>query len=457
MFKRSSIAAIAAAALMGLTLSVGATFAQDATTPTPAPTATEIPAIELGTGGTHINFWNGLTGSDGATMNDLLAGFVKDHPEISVTMQEIPWDTLYPKLQTTFAAGTTPPDLILLHSAQIPQFASYGVLMDIGSWYKDKGGFFPGDDISKITRDGMDYQGVTYGIPLDNHGRGLWISKNAFQKAGLDADKVTEPTNYKDWVALFQKLTLDKNGKNAADPAFDPNNVVQWGFTVSEWPRVNFMASLVQHGGNWISDDGKTVTINSDAGVAALQDWVDLVYKYHVSPPEAGFDSWGAYAAGTLAILPTGTWFHNQANLDTDIQSAVWPNFQFGDTPATYMGIHTFMVPATESGTQLDAVKTLVEWVSNNQKGWAASGQVPARLSVQADLDPATYSSNIIIGKTMAQYGTLDWSSPALLEMFTSIDPELSAALNNQKTAKQALDDAASRMQEALDRVASGG
>ena len=91
------------------------------------------------------------------------------------------------------------------------------------------------------------------------------------------------------------------------------------------------------------------------------------------------------------------------------------------------------------------------------EKGWAASGQVPARLSVQAELDPANYPSNIIIGKTMAEYGTLDWPSPAILELFTAIDPELSAALNNQKSAKQALDDAAARMQQALDRVAAGG
>ncbi|MHB8627573.1 MAG: ABC transporter substrate-binding protein [Aggregatilineales bacterium] len=455
MFKRSLLIMVAitlALSIAAFSHSGGALAADATVTPTPAPTATNVVA-QLGSGGTHLAFWNGLTGSDGSTMADLLAGFVKEHPEISVTMEEIPWGTLYPKLQTALVGGT-PPDVVILHSAQIPQFASYGVLMDLGSWYKDKGGFFPGDDISKITRDGMDYKGVTYGIPLDNHGRGLWLSKNAFKKAGVDPN-MKEPTNYADWVALFQKLTLDKNGKNAADPAFDPKNVVQWGFTVGEWPRVNFMAGLIQNGGNWVSADGKTITINSDAGVAALQQYIDLVYKYHVSPPEAGFDTWGGFAAGAVAILPTGTWFRNQAHLDTDIDSFVWPTVQFGPKQATYMGIHTFMVPATETGAQLAAVKTLVQWVSEHQIGWAASGQVPARLSVQAALDPTNYPSNIIIGKTMAAYGTLDWSTPAILEMFDAIDPELSAALNNQKTAKQALDDAAKRMQSALDRAGS--
>ncbi len=455
MFKRSLLIMVAITLALSIAAfsHTGTTRAADATTtPTPAPTATNVVA-QLGSGGTHLAFWNGLTGSDGSTMADLLAGFVKEHPEISVTMEEIPWDTLYPKLQTALVGGT-PPDVVILHSAQIPQFASYGVLMDLSSWYVDKGGFFPGDDVSKITRAAMDYKGVTYGVPLDNHGRGLWINKGAFKKAGVDVN-MKEPTNYADWVALFQKLTLDKNGKNAADPAFDPKNVVQWGFTVGEWPRVDFMANLVQNGGNWVSADGKTVTINSDAGIAALQQEIDLVYKYHVSPPQAGFDTWGGYAAGAVAILPTGTWFRNQAHLDTDIDSTVWPTYQFGAAQATYMGIHTFMVPATESGAQLAAVKTLVQWVSEHQIGWAASGQVPARLSVQAQLDPVNYPSNIVIGKTMAAYGTLDWQTPAILDMFTAIDPELSAALNGQETAKQALDNAAARMQQALDRSAS--
>jgi len=453
MFKRSLLAALAftTTAAMALVAMPRNSYAADSTsTPTPAPTATNVVA-NVGSGGTHLAFWNGLTGSDGSTMADLLAGFVKDHPEISVTMEEIPWDNMYTKFQAAMVGGT-PPDVVIMHSAQIPQFATYGVLMDLGSWYKDKGGFFPADDISKITRDAMDWKGVTYGIPLDNHGRGLWVNKGAFKKAGLDPN-MTEPTNYADWVALLQKLTLDKNGKNAADPAFDPKNVDQWGYAVGEWARVDFMALLVQNGGSWIGADGKTITVNSDAGVAALQQYVDLVYKYHVSPPASGFDSWAAYGAGKLALLPTGTWFRNQAHLDTNIDSAVWPTFQFGAKQATYMGIHTFMVPNTESGAQLDAVKTLVEWMSNNQKGWAASGQVPARLSVQAALDPTNYPSNIIIGKTMAAYGTLDWQTPAVLDMFSAIDPELSAALNGQETAKQALDNAAARMQAAQDRV----
>src|SRR5215510_10374887 len=117
MFKRKSLLALGAAALMGLTLSVGATFAQDAATPVPLPTATDIPPIELGSGGTHISFWNGLTGYDGVTLIDMLTPFTKDHPDISVTVEQIPWNTLYTKLQAAFVAGQ-PPDVIILHASE---------------------------------------------------------------------------------------------------------------------------------------------------------------------------------------------------------------------------------------------------------------------------------------------------------------------------------------------------
>jgi ABC-type glycerol-3-phosphate transport system substrate-binding protein len=449
MFKRSSVVGLLVVlmtVMMVFALSLVSTTAQDAT-PIPEPTAI---VSDLGTGGLRISFWNGLTGSDGVTLNDMLTQFVAENPDISVTTEIIPWNTLYTKLQTAFVAGT-PPDVFMLHASEIPQFASYGVLKDLSGWYTANGGWFPGDDVSEITYNGMLYDGVTYGIPLDNHGRGLFINVGAFERAGVDPS-APPPTDYAGWVALFQQLTLDANGNNAASPDFDSENVVQWGFTVGEWPRVNFLAALAQNGGSMLSEDGSSIAVNSEAGVTALQQLIDLVYTYNVSPPEAGFDTWQGFAADSVAVLPTGTWFRNFAAEQTDITWAAWPQFQFGPQPATWFGAHTWMVPVGLEGERLEAVQTLIQWVSENQVGWAASGQVPARISAQAALDPENYPSNIILGETFTQYGILDIQNVAVQEMYAALDPELSAALNGQKTAQQALDDAAQRMQQVLDR-----
>jgi ABC-type glycerol-3-phosphate transport system substrate-binding protein len=430
--------------VLGLSMSV--TMAQDATA-VPTPTAI---VSELGSGGTHISFWNGLTGSDGVTLNAMLSQFVVDHPEVSVTTEIIPWGTLYTKLQAAFVAGQ-PPDMFLLHASEIPQFASYGVLKDLSPWYTSGGGWFPDEDISATTMSGMELDGVKYGIPLDNHGRGLWINKTAFTNAGVDPE-AAPPTTYEGWVELFQQLTLDANGNNAASPDFDPENVVQWGFTVGEWPNVNFQAALAQNGGSIISEDGTTITVNSPEGVEALQHFIDLVYTYHVSPPASGYDTWLGFAGGQVAVLPTGTWFRNYAVDQTDIDWAAWPQFQFGPNQATWFGAHTFMVPVNQEGEKLDAVQTLIQWVSDHQVDWAASGQVPARISAQEQLDPENYPSNILLGQTFGEYGIQDPKHVAIQEMYAALDPELNAALNGQKTAQQALDDAAERMQQVLDR-----
>lgn len=447
MFKRVSLATFLILLLVlsiALSLPMG-TLAQDEAEPTPIVST-------LGDGEIQISFWNGLTGSDGVTMNEMLAAFVAENPEIGVTSEIIPWATLYAKLQAAFVANQAP-DVFLLHASEVAQFASYGVLKDLGPWYTDGGGWFPNDDLSDITFSGMQWEGVTYAIPLDNHGRGLWINLDMFEAAGLDTDPSSMPTTYEGWVELFQQLTLDANGNNAASEDFDPENVVQWGYAVGEWPLVNFLSALAQHGGSFVSEDGTTVTVNSEAGIAALQQAVDLVYTYNVSPPAAGFDTWQAFAGGTLAVIPTGTWFRNFAEDQTDINGAAWPQVQFGEQPATWFGAHTFMVPVGLEGEKLEAVETMIRWISENQVEWASSGQVPARLSAQEALNPENYPSNILLGQTFTDYGILDYQSTVIQEMYAALDPELNAALNNLKTAEQALNDAAERMQQALNRA----
>jgi len=83
---------------------------------------------------------------------------------------------------------------------------------------------------------------------------------------------------------------------------------------------------------------------------------------------------------------------------------------------------------------------------------WAASGQVPARLSAQAALDPEHYPSNILLGQTFAEYGVQDPKTTVTQEILSYLDAGLQEALNDIKPLDQALNEAAALMQEALDR-----
>ena len=418
-----------------------AAVAQDA-----EPVVTDLGASDL-----KVSYWHGLSGSDGATMNEMLADFVDQNPNIGVSAELLPWETLYAKLQASFLAGT-PPDLVLMHASELPQYAGYGVMRQMSDWYTSGGGWLPDDDLAPSTYAGMHHDGVLYGIPLDNHGMGQWINVDHFEAAGLDPDGPM-PDSYEGWVELFQQLTLDANGNNAASEDFDAEDVVQWGYSVRRYPRVNFLGHLAQHGGSLISEDGTTVTVNSEAGMAALQKSYDLVYKYHVSPVPAGFDAWQGYASGVVSVIPAGTWFLNFSKT-IDINSKAIAFNQFGPEPAAWFGIHSFFVPASLEGEKLEAVETLLQWMLENQAHWAQSGQVPALLSVQASLDAENFPSNIVLGASFADHGVIDYPSTATAELSHSgLGPELNAALNDQKTVEQALNDAAERMQAILDRA----
>jgi len=436
--------------IAGLSITVSVSMAQDATA-TVAPSPTPIVSTDLGTGGTHISLWDGLTGSDGSTLDSMLATYVKANPDVSITDEEIDWNTFYAKLQAAFVAGD-PPDMFIFHFSEIPVFASESLLMDTDSLYDDHGGPLPAKDYADPAWSALTYDGARYGVLLDNHGYSTWVNPKLWTAAGLDPTK--EPTNYADIVADLQKLTIDKNGKNAADPAFDVNNVVQWGFS-PDWLHYFFESVMFQNGGAVVSADGKTATINSDQNVKTLQSLMDLTYKYHVSPPFAGFDSWGTFAAGKLATIDTGTWFLNEAKAVQPDNYMAWPILQMGANPGVLFNGHVMQEPASLSGDQKAAVDKIMEWVSDNDNLWAASGQVPARISLRDGLDPSKYVSNTVIGKSFQDYGHPYPTTPAELDIANAEDPDLSAAFANQMTAQAALDDANTRIQQILDREGS--
>lgn len=430
--------------ILSLLLATGLFTNALAQTEPPEPVVTE-----LGSGGTQISFWNGLSGSDGVTLNTMLEQFVAENPDISVRTEIIDWGTLYPKLQAAFVAGD-PPDVFVLHASEIPQFQSLGVLKPLDYLYDTNGGPLPAADFAQPGFDGVQVDGVPYGVLLDNHGRGTWANLGLLEAAGVEP---TIPNNYEDLIAMLQKLTLDTNGNNAASPDFDPQNVAQWGTAIGEYILVDFEGFVWQHGGALMSEDGTTATVNSEEAIAALQKMHDMVYKYHVSPPPAGFDSWQSWAGGKVAIVPSGTWFRNFAADQTDISWQAMPFFQIGEQPATWFGAHTFMLPASAEGAELEAAERMITWVSDHQELWAASGQVPARISAQEALNPEQYPSNITLGETFQEYGRMSAPSVAILEIQAALDPELGAALNNDKSVEQALNDANARIQQILDRT----
>ncbi len=442
-----SLVGVFAFSLMLMSLTVN-TVRADNPTATPAPTATPVVA-DVGTGSVKLTYWNGLTGGDGDVMQKMIQAFAKDNPDISIHAESYLWDIMFQKLTAAFVAGE-PPDVFVLHTQDVPQFASLGVLRESDDMYDTNGGPLPMKDYSNI--DATVYKGKHYGVLLDNHGFGTWVNLNLFKTAGVD-ENTPAPKNADEYIKLATKLTLDANGKHPDETGFDVKNVKQWG-TGIDWIRVQWESFLFQFGGQMVSQDGKTGTVNSDAGKQALNFMHDMIYKYHIAPDPTQVNGYNAFQAGQIAIMPSGTWFRDVlVDQHPEIKWTAWPMIQVGTKPAVWVSAHVmFIASSLEDATKLAAAKKFIQYLTENDAIWAQSGHVPARISHQGKLDVKTYPSNITFGKTFQEYGTFEPQNENITEIENALDPELAAALNNQKTVDQALNDANTRIQTVLDR-----
>ena len=76
----------------------------------------------------EIDFWSLFTGGDGQIMNEIVARFNEEHPNIKVTHTILDWgDPYYSKLITSTVAGA-PPAVGVMHSSRIQSFIEQGLL-----------------------------------------------------------------------------------------------------------------------------------------------------------------------------------------------------------------------------------------------------------------------------------------------------------------------------------------
>ena len=129
-----------------------------------------------------ITYWNGLTGADGKIMDELIDQFTRE-TGIRMEQQRIVWADLYAKLQVAVPADEGP-DLALIHTVEIPHFASDGILEPMADATASGKGF-KGEDYLPSTWQGGLYQGKRYAIPLDVPQHLLYVNVKVMRDAGL--------------------------------------------------------------------------------------------------------------------------------------------------------------------------------------------------------------------------------------------------------------------------------
>lgn len=241
-----------------------------------------------------------------------LEGFRAAHPEITVESLETPpeADT---QVLVDLSAGAGP-DVFQQDASSLAKYVDAGVILDMRECQAvvptlDLDRFFP-----NVLAINQREDGAIYGLPNDFTPMVIYLSTKAFQNAGIE--KPQAGWTWADLLSVAQQTTLDANGKNALDPAFDADNVVQWGYRVRQFP-FEWIYRLWENGADVLSPDGTTAKgfLDSPAALEAIQFHADLMLKHHVAPPLSVLDSLtqslgfnDRFLKGEFAMFDRGHW-----------------------------------------------------------------------------------------------------------------------------------------------------
>jgi multiple sugar transport system substrate-binding protein len=380
-----------------------------------------------------ITYWNGLTGADGKVMDELIDRFTQE-TGIKIEQQRILWADLYAKLQVSVPAGEGP-DLALIHTVEVPHFASDGVLeaMDDGT-VGGKG--FRGEDYLPATWQGGTFQGKRYSLPLDVPQHVLYLNVKMMKDAGLaGADgKPRVPASRDELVTMAKKMTKDESFGFAIGTV-NPGKYT-WGFHNLLW----------QNGANVYASDLKRAGVAEPAALEVAEFWAGLATQHKIVPP-ANASCRDAFIANRLGMWIAGSWnFTGLRDAKVDFVAAPLP--RLFKQPVVWAMPHQYTFPKvkTVDRARREAAWTHVRWITDHVADWTLkAGQVSA--SRKGHTDPRV-TADPVLRTLLAQ--APNWqvgqSTPKWVAAENVTRPVIESMYTGQRPAKAAMEDLAKQI-----------
>ncbi len=211
---------------------------------------------------------------------------------IKVNYEQVNWSVAFNRWLTAAQGGAAPDcaDMFWLHSFSAIGGDQYGP-MPITE-YRDTWPTLEEDFYEGSLQD-VNWSGDFYGIPWRGDVRPLIYRTDLAAEAGLEGP----PETWDELVEYAKALTeRDSNG-----------NVTRWGLALGpDNPSQSYVPLYWQAGGDFMTEDGRTATIDNEATRVALSFIRDLVWEHEVLSPdfmERGYSAEGDFLAGQLGMI----------------------------------------------------------------------------------------------------------------------------------------------------------
>jgi multiple sugar transport system substrate-binding protein len=242
--------------------------------------------------------------------------FERLHPNIHVTIEQIPYGNYESKLISEFVSHNGP-DLYWVNTPFLAKFIEDEVAMDLTPLIRrdhvDLSQYYP----QLVTL--HEHDGKIYGLPKDWDTIALYYNKAYFAKhhITIPAQLTWAPDGTGTFTDLLRQATLDTRGRNAASAGFDAKHIASYGVGISNDPQGGYGNYLAMNGASNVLEQPYSthVTLAEPKATEALQYIVDLMYKQHLAAPasEMGPNGDGSaaqelFARGEIAMYETGDW-----------------------------------------------------------------------------------------------------------------------------------------------------
>ena len=243
----------------------------------------------------EVRFW--ALGREGEVLKDMLHDFEKEHPGITVRVQQIPFSAAHEKLLTAHVGNVTP-DVAQIGNTWVPEFVALHALEPLSarvaaSSVVNAAGYFTGIWDTNVLSD------TVWGIPWYVDTRLMFYRKDLLQRAGWSHP----PQTWSDWRRAMEKVqhgdAVGRVGDAAAWGAFIPTN---------EW---NLPIILGLQSGSTLLREGDSRGAFEDASFHRAFEFFVGLYRDRLAPKFGSNDVANLYqefAKGRFVFYVSGPW-----------------------------------------------------------------------------------------------------------------------------------------------------
>lgn len=416
---------------------------------TAADGAATVPAANAAPAGgapVTIEFWYGLGGKLGENMESLIQKFNASQQEVIVKgIVQADYTETEQKLQAAIATGQVPAAVL---SSNI-DWARKGYFAAMDELIAGQPDFNQADFVQTFLSQGQ-VDGKQYFLPMYGTTQVMYYRKDTFEKSGIDASQIK---TWEDLAAAAKKMTVTEGCKTSF-----------YGWEPM-WGSGNMIDAVLSKGGNILSEDGKTVTIDSPEWIETWDFFRQSIHEDKTMRIHSGGQGWEYWYKTIDDVMKgqaagyTGS-SGDQGDLDFSIVSAMeqpgWAGV--GEGKPVAQAIMAGIPAKAGDAEQQAAMKWLAYFTnSENTAFWSINtGYISVRQSALEDPAFVTFSETnpqIKIPLQQASHASAPFQDPTGGKINDALTIAADKVQIENIPAAEALKEAQQTAQAALDKL----